>query len=405
MREEPPQGVGAASLARSEVLRLAASYERYRRTTLNMIPSENALSDDVLAALASPMAGRYAGFPETYGGSGKFHEIWERCEGLARSVFRCRGASVVPVSGHVAGMMALEALAKRGASVASVPPSHGGYRGYSQPYVPAILGMEALELPFDPAAMNVDVEKAVVLVRREKPAVTVLGATVFLFPHPVKEIAEAAHAYGGKVVYDASHAMGLLAGSVFQDPLREGADVVVGSTHKTLFGPQGGIMFSDDEETVMRVAEGYAYRFVDNFHLNRVAALGVALEEVMLHGARYARDVVANSRTLAGALHAAGLPVAGAADGFTRSHQVLLPAGAKGVETMGRLEEAGIIVDSRVRFGTNETTRRGMGPKEMEEIAGLAALALLGGGARKARARSNALASRFRKLHYTLKDA
>ncbi len=390
-------------MPRSSILKQVSEYEAYRRTTLNMIPSENLLSDDVLRALSSPMAGRYAGRPESYGGSAIFHRLWEDCEELAKAVFRCNDTSIAPISGHVAGMMTVAGLAKRGDTVATIPAEFGGYKGYAPGFLPDILGLNAIKLPFNQDAMNVDSDRAVALIKKKKPIVTILGATVFLFPHPVQAIAEAAHSYGGRVFYDGSHVLGLISGRVFQDPLAEGADVVAGSTHKTLFGPQGGIIFSNDVDLVRSIEEHYLYRFMDNFHLNRVAALGVALEEIRLHGESYSRMVVQNAKALAQRLDELGLPVAGRERGYTLSHQVLLNAGGKGDEIRNRLERAGIIVDSRVRFGTNEVTRRGMSKREMVAIAELSNQALRADKMLQVKRRVKAMASRFSKVRYTLR--
>jgi len=383
-------------------LRLASDYEAYRKTTLNLIASENVLSHDVLRALSSQMAGRYAGRPESYGGSSMFHRMWEQCERLAEQVFRTKAASVTPVSGHIAAMMVLEALARPGDKIATLSPEDGGYRGYAPGYLPDVLGLKSFALPFDRRRMNLDVEAAAALVRREKPSVIILGATVFLFPHPVAAISEAAHSYGGRVFYDGSHVLGLLAGREFQDPIREGADVVAGSTHKTLFGPQGGIIFSNEDELINRIEGRYLYRSMDNFHLNRVAALGVALEEIKLHASAYAQRIVRNSKALAEGLDSSGFELAARDFGYTLSHQVLLRAGEKGEQVRDGLEKAGIIVDSRVRFGTGEVTRRGMGPLQMAEIARLARIAIIEGGALKARKRVKAMAKEFSRVLYTL---
>ncbi len=389
-------------MTRSSILRAVSEYEAYRRKTLNLIPSENLLSDDVLEALSSSMAGRYAGKPESYGGSAPFHRIWEECERLAKAVFRCQATSVTPISGHVAGMMTIRALTKRGDKIATIPAEFGGYKGYTHGFLPDILGLKVLELPFDQETMNVNPDAATSLIEREKPSLTILGATVFLFPHPVTALAETAHSFGGRVFYDGSHVLGLIAGRAFQDPLAEGADVVAGSTHKTLFGPQGGIIFTNDSELVRSIEDDYVYRFMDNFQLNRVAALGVALEEVRRHARTYSRRVIENAKALAERLDELHLPIAGREGDFTLSHQVLLQAGGRGTETRDKLEGAGIIVDSRVRFGTNEVTRRGMAGGEMVEIAELSDRALRRDNILQVRRRVKAIASEFSKVRYTL---
>jgi glycine hydroxymethyltransferase len=391
-------------VTKRSIYRLVTDYEKYREKTLNLIPSENVLSHDVLRAMSSGMAGRYAGRPESYGGSKIFHEVWNECEKLATKIFRSKHASVAPISGHMAGMMAIDALCKRGDQIAVISSDDGGYKGYNQGLFPDVIGLRVSYLPFDSSSFNVDSGRAVAMIKSEKPEVVILGATVFLFPHPVKEIAEAVHSYGGKVIYDGSHVLGLIAGRSFQDPLSEGADLLLGSTHKTLFGPQGGIIISNNEEMMAKIEGNFLCRFIDNFHLNRVASLGIALEEIEVHGKTYADKVTENSKALAKQLDLEGLPVGGKKNGFTESHQVLLTYGPRGSEIRDNLESNEIIVDSRVRLGTNEVTRRGMGPKQMNEIARLVSLSIAKKASPKIRKEVEALSSHYRKIHFTLKN-
>src|SRR3989442_7063006 len=95
--------------------------------------------------------------------------------------------------------------------------------------------------------MNIDVEKARGLIEDEKPSLVVFGQSFFLFPHPVKELADACNKAGSRLVYDGSHVLGLIAGGEFQRPLQEGAELLLGSTHKSLFGPQAGIIVGKPE--------------------------------------------------------------------------------------------------------------------------------------------------------------
>jgi glycine hydroxymethyltransferase len=389
-------------LAKSQIQTLVSRYESYRSSTLNLIPSENILSPDLLKALASPMAGRYAGRPETYGGSELFHEIWNSTEELSRQVFKADFASAVAVSGHVAGIAVIDSICKRGEKIATISADCGGYKGYNEGFIPSILGLEVNYLPFDRSRWNIDQSKVRAFLELNKPSLVILGATVFLFPHPVREISEIVHSYGGKVIYDGSHVLGLIAGGTFQDPLREGADILLGSTHKTFFGPQGGIILTNDERMGAKIADRFLYTFVDNFHLNRVAALGIALEEIKTHGNRYAQSVVKNSRTLATKLDEEGVNASCKEEGFTKSHQVFLNYETKGEEIRDKLEMNAIISDSRVRLGTNEVTRRGMKEKEMTEIATLVSESILRPENRDVRGRVRRLVSRFRQIHFTL---
>jgi glycine hydroxymethyltransferase len=360
------------------------------------------LSNDVLKALSSGMAGRYAGRPESYGGSRIFQELWNDVEELAMKIFHSSFATILPVSGHIAGMMALDSLRQSNDNLATLSADYGGYMGYNLGHIPEVMRMKVSYLPFDVESWNFDLPTALGYLEREKPSIVMLGATVFLFPHPVREIARIVHSYSGKVIYDGSHVLGLIAGGHFQDPLGEGADVLLGSTHKTLFGPQGGLVLTNEKEIACKIQDRALYRFVDNFHLNRVAALGVALEEVKTHGRSYSSKVIQNSKTLAIALSKQGLPVAGKEKGFTQSHQVFLNYGKKGAEIRDMLETNGIISDSRVRLGTNEVTRRGMGTNEMAEISNLIIKTLSKPNNTKINKQVRTLVSRYKKILYRL---
>ena len=114
----------------------------------------------------------------------------------------------------------------------------------------SVHGLEVEYFPFDRHEMNIDVDKAKAKIEKmakeenKPPKLGMFGGSLFLFPQPIKELAESLHNVGATVAYDAAHVAGLIAGGIFQDPLREGADVVCLSTHKTLFGPQGGAVLS-----------------------------------------------------------------------------------------------------------------------------------------------------------------
>jgi glycine hydroxymethyltransferase len=218
--------------------------------------------------------------------------------------------------------------------------------------------------------MNIDVGQASDLILRVRPKVVVFGASRILFPHPVRELAKLAREIGAHVGFDGSHVLGLIGGEQFQDPLREGASVLFGSTHKSFFGPQGGIILADNEHGEV-IKSRILPAFVDNAHWNRVAALALSLAEMKKFGRAYAEQLVRNSQTLAKELADMGFPVACSELGFTRSHQVFLDYGGnrRGRTVARTLEKANIIVDCGVRVGVCEATRRGMKENEMGRIA------------------------------------
>jgi glycine hydroxymethyltransferase len=210
---------------------------------------------------------------------------------------------------------------------------------------------------------------------------------LFLFPHPVKELAEYFHGIGATVAYDAAHVSGLIAGGQFQDPLREGADVMMMSTHKTLFGPQGGTVVSF-EKYAEQIKKATFPSNTSNHHLHTVAGKAVAFAEMLEFGREYAAEIVANAQALGQALHERGLNTLAESKGFTKSHQLAVDTtkhGLGGTIEKG-LEKANIIVNRQllpgdiqagrhyqnpggIRLGVSEITRLGMKRSQMAEVA------------------------------------
>lgn len=345
------------------------------------------MPDAARQALSSDLAGRYG--EEWYGGYRYAAELVAEVEHLAADVFNAEHAFVTPLSGNMCNLAALFSFTAHGDAIAAVSKEHGGYPlGYHK------FGRSLLPLPIRGYTIQVDAARE--LVAEQRPAMTMLGASTILFPHPVRSFQDAGQE---TLLYDASHVLGLVAGGVFQQPLKEGADVMIGSTHKSFPGPQGGIVLTDSDEKAALLADMLEFSFeegiglVDNPHLHRIAALGVTLEEMRDHGAAYARQVVANARALAGALHDHGMSVRFADRGFTESHQVLLllePGEAR--HLCRTLEEQHIFIDISGRLGVAEATHVGMEEGEMETIARLMAAASEG---KTVREDVEALAARF----------
>jgi glycine hydroxymethyltransferase len=376
----------------SEELRLARlvrAHDRWRgREVFNLLPSENALSPTARKYLASDLAGRYtlpyAGafdgetIDNSYAGTRHTDAIEALANASAARLFHGRFATVRPLSGHIAALSALAPLLPRGSKILAIAPDQGGYDGYAQGYIPALLGYTMRPLPADGPGHQVRAEAAIEEIHRERPNAVVLGQSFFLFPYPLKAIAEEAHARDALVFYDASHVLGLIAGGEFQDPLREGADVLYGSTHKSFPGPQGGLLVTDREDLFQQVDPALVWRIFDNAHWNRIASLGQTLLELERFGPEYASTVVQNSQALAKALHALDLPCVAASEGFTRSHQVLLDRHEirhrhqlGGAELARRWEAQRLIADLVGRLGTAEVTRLGLTPTDMPRLAEL----------------------------------
>ena len=361
------------------ISQLIKEHEAYRTSGINLVASENRVIPSALNALSSDLAGRYG--DKWYGGSKFAAQIFEEVENLAKKVFNSKYAFVTPLSGNICDLAVLFSFTSCQGKIAAVPKEEGGYPlGYKK--------FERKLIPLPVRKTEIIVDEAIDVINKEKPEVTMLGSSVILFPHPVKEL-ENAKRYG-TMVYDASHVLGLVAGGRFQQPLKEGADVMIGSTHKTFPGPQGGIVLTNSEEKAEMLKKMLQFDFdegiglVDNPHAHRIAAIGIVLEEMLSHGREYAGQIVKNARELALSLHELGIPVKFSEKGFTMSHQILLdfePSEAK--KFCGKMEEQGIFIDISGRIGVAEVTHIGMKEQEMREVAHLMADAYHGKDARK----------------------
>jgi len=354
-----------------EILNLVKKHEEWRGTQcLNLIPSENVMSPTARSLLSSELGHRYTARDHFYMGTHFTDEIEQYGEKLAKQVFKSAIADLRPLSGHVADMIFLASYTKTGDTFMCVSPDDGGYPGMWNDGLAGLFSLKAVPFPFSKHDMNIEVEEAKETIRRIKPRIVIFGASLITFPHPVEELAKIASENGAIVGFDGSHVMGLIAGKQFQNPLKEGAHALFGSTHKTFFGPQGGIFLADKEHGEFVKSKIYP-TFVDNAHWNRIAALTLALAEMEKFGKAYAEQVIRNSKTLAKALYDYGFPVICQHLGFTQSHQVILDYGdyEKGRTFAEKLQHANIIVDCVIRIGACEITRRGMKEGEMLKIA------------------------------------
>jgi len=361
--------------------------------SIPMIASENVLSPLCREMLLTDFHGRYAeGNPgkRYYQGCKFFDKVELKAMELAKKLFKCNYADVRPTSGTVANIGILKALIKPGESAVVLDLANGAHISFGKWGGAGVRGINLISYPFNDQEMNIDIDGAVKLIKKVKPKLCLNGRSVFLFPSPIKELSEAAHDVGAELVFDAAHVLGLIGGGQFQDPLHQGADIMTGSTHKTLPGPQGGMVLSDrkentdkDKKFLMRVGFGIFPGVTSSYHLHHVAAKAIAYAEHLEFGKKYAKQTIKNAKALGQALHERGFNVFGEKLGFTESHQILLSIGpGKGKEASEKLEDAGIITNmntipgdqdpmnpSGLRLGTPELTRAGMKENEMEEIA------------------------------------
>jgi glycine hydroxymethyltransferase len=412
--------------AQSVLAATASSGELYR-TGLGMIASENIVSPMVQNVITSDLHGRYAeGMPgkRYYQGCGGFDDIESLGIDLAQKVFDCRFANIQSTSGTVSNIGALKALAKPGDKITAVSTADGGHISHARMGAVGLRGLDLTTYPWDEDRMEPDVDAACAMIREVEPTLALVGQSVFLFPTPLREMADAAHEVGASVMYDGAHVLGLIAGGQFQDPLKEGADVMTGSSHKTFPGPQGGLVLSDSDDPKFhrRLNSAIFPGVCSSYHLHHVAGKVIALAEFAEYGVAYAKDIVANGKAFGAAMAAAGFDVLAEGRGYTASHQILTRHGEQdsgaGAKAAALLEEAGIITNmnmlpgdtkamtpSGLRLGVQELTRVGMDTTQMEEVASLYARVLIKGEDAAAVKRDvTALKSEFQTIRYCFND-
>ena len=376
-------------------------HHKWFENSIPLIASENIPSPAVREAIISDFGNRYAeGWPgeRVYAGCVYIDDVEFECMKLAKKLFKAKFADVRPISGVVANLVVYSAFTNPGDVMLAPSIPAGGHisHGKKEHFGTAGLvhGLEIEFFPFDAEEMTIDVDKTkqkVEVLKKDGrlPKMAMFGGSLFLFPHPVKELSDFLKSYDMHINYDAAHVAGLIVGGKFQDPLREGVDTMTMSTHKTLFGPQGGLVLgSEEHEEIIKKATFPG--LTSSHHIHHMAGKAVAFAEALEFGKDYATQVVKNAKSFAEALSDLGFKVLGEKRGFTESHQIAVNVldYSDGGKVEADLEKANIIVNrqlipgdikagrnyfhpSGIRLGVSEITRLGMKKNEMEEIASL----------------------------------
>lgn len=378
------------------VERLVDDHGRANESVVNLVASHNRLSPAALRMLSSSVAEHIMsgqlGAREHAGGA-FIDAIDSVVVQLSRRLFSAEAVEYRAMSGALANGLALFALADVGDTIMALPARFGGHYSYRETGYAGARGLRVLDIPCRETDGTIDIDALANNAKRERPRVIVVGTAWMLEPFPLGALRNIADDVGAKLFYDGAHILGLVAGGQFQNPLREGAHVLTGSTQKTLGGPIGGLVLSATAELgehISRVTSG----LISNYHNNRIAALAVTLAETARFGSAFASAIVENARSLARALVDNGVPVVGNPPRFTESHVVLIDPTAlpEGETAFRRLESARILTtrvplpqtfpDRRaLRLGTPAITRAGMIAGEMSAIAALIRRVLIDGEA------------------------
>jgi len=368
----------------------------HERDCINLNPATNVMSPRAEALLASGLGTRASlGWPgDKYEvGLEAIEEIEVIAAELAAETFQARFAEIRVGSGALANLYAFMATCRPGDSIIAPSPMIGGHVTHHAQGAAGLYGLTIHHAPVQADGYSVDLDGLRALAQEVRPSLITLGGSLNLFAHPVEDVREIADEVGARLLFDAAHLCGMIAGQAWENPLALGADLMTMSTYKSLGGPAGGLIVTNDAALARRL-DAIAYPgLTANFDAGRVAALAMTLLDWREQGAAYARAMVDTARALASALAGHGLAVFGAARGFTDSHQFALEAAmlGGGQRAARHLRRANILTCgiglplpevqgdlNGLRFGTPEIVRFGMGPEHAETIAGFIAAALGG---------------------------
>jgi glycine hydroxymethyltransferase len=392
--------------------------EIHDRDCFNLNPATNVMNPRAEAALASGIGSRPSlGYPgDKYEmGLEAIEEIECIAAELAAEIFHAKYAEIRVGSGALANLYGFMALAKPGDSIIAPPGTIGGHVTHHKAGCAGLYGLTTHAAPIDADGYTLDLATLHDLAHAVRPKIITVGGSLNLFPHPVAEVRKIADQVGAKVLFDAAHQCGIIAGGSWANPLSEGAHLMTMSTYKSLGGPAGGLIVTNDAAIAERLDAIAFPGLTANFDAAKSAALAYTLLDWRDHGARYARAMVDLAKALATELSQLGLPVFAADRGFTTSHQFAIEARSfgGGQAASKTLRKAGFLACgiglpipevpgdmNGLRIGTPELVRRGVTPADAPALATLIAEGLWSNAPETVAPRTKALRSRFQGLHF-----
>ena len=357
-----------------------------QRANIELIASENIVSPAVMAAMGSVLTNKYAeGYPghRYYGGCQFVDEVEQLAIDRACALFGAKYANVQPHSGAQANLAVYFALLNVGDTVMGMDLSQGGHLTHGSPANMSGQNYNFVSYGVSAEDGRIDYDALAKQVAKVRPKLLVAGASAYPRAIDFEKLAEIAHGYGAMLMVDMAHIAGLVAGGVHQNPVPY-ADVVTTTTHKTLRGPRGGLILTNNAYLIKRINSaifpGTQGGPLEHVIAGKAVCFGEALKPEFKE---YARNIVANAAAMADALTARGVKLV---SGGTDNHLLLVDLtdeNITGKELEHNLDEVHItankntvpgekrspFVTSGVRLGTPAVTTRGMGVKEMKIIA------------------------------------
>lgn len=383
-----PLGVADPQVA--AIIRMELERQRHK---IELIASENFVSPAVMEAMGTVLTNKYAeGYPghRYYGGCEHVDKLENLARERAKELFHCQYANVQAHSGASTNLAVFFALTKPGDTIMGMNLSQGGHLSHGSPV--NISGKYWRIVPYGVArdTETIDYQEVERLAVENRPQLVIAGASAYPRLIDFQRLAEIAHGVGAKLLVDMAHIAGLVAAGLHPSPLPY-ADVVTTTTHKTLRGPRGGLILTNDPELAKAVDKAIFPGVQGGPLMHIIAAKAVALGEALQPEFKaYARQIVANAQALAASLQQEGLRLV---SGGTDNHLLLVDTrsvGLTGKEAEHLLDEVGItcnkntipfdpaspFITSGIRLGTPPGTTRGFGTPEFREIGAIISLVL-----------------------------
>jgi glycine hydroxymethyltransferase len=390
----------------------------HERDCFNLNPATNVMNPRAEAMLAQGLGSRPSlGYPgDKYEmGLEAIEQIEVLAAELCAEVFQAQYAELRVPSGAISNLYGFMATCKPGDAVIVPPGTIGGHVTHHDAGAAGLYGLDIHPAPVNADGYTIDIDGLKALAGEVKPKLITVGGSLNLFHHPVAQVREIADTVGAKVLFDAAHLCGMIAGRAWPNPLAEGAHLMTMSTYKSLAGPAGGLIVSNDAEIAERLDAIAFPGMTANFDAAKTAALAMTMLDWRDHGQAYALGMVELAVALAQALQDKGIPVFAADRGFTTSHQFAIQAAAYGGgQTASKtLRKANFLacgiglpiaeVDgdmNGLRIGTPELVRWGVGAQDAPELADLIARGLNANDPATIAPHTARLRQKFDRLHF-----
>ena len=390
----------------------------HEQECFNLNPATNVMNPRAEALLASGVGSRPSlGYPgEKYEmGLEAIEEIEVIAAELCAEIFDTRFAEIRLASGAMGNLYAFMATCRPGDAIIAPPTTIGGHVTHHGAGCAGLYGVATHPAPVDADGYTVNLDALRSLALEVRPKLITIGGSLNLFSHPVREIRAIADEVGARVLFDAAHQCGIIAGGAWPNPLSEGAHLMTMSTYKSLGGPAGGLIVTNDAEIAQKLDAIAFPGMTANFDAAKSAALALTMLDWREHGRAYADAMIRTAKAFAEALDAEGVPVFAKAQGFTDSHQFAVEAAQYGGGQCAskHLRKAGFLACgiglpvapvegdlNGLRIGTPELVRWGVTEDNVVEIASLVARGLNTKMPEALAPHTAALRAKFKQLHY-----